>query len=99
MIVYMLIVRVKMRCQDAFVKGMSTITNLIIYSNYIATALQDYKQVDSIYLDFSKDFDSVNHDLLIFKLSKLGIVGKLLEWMRSVTSGREMTVRINGNLK
>ena len=38
--------------QHGFMEGMSTMTYLIIYSNHIANALEGYKQVDSIYLDF-----------------------------------------------
>ena len=84
--------------QHGYVKGKSTITNLIIYSNHIANVLEDNKQFDPVYLDFSKVFDSVNHELLIFKLSKLGIVGKLLEWVESFISDREMSVRIKCNI-
>ena len=49
--------------QHGFVKGGSITTNLILYSNYIAEALVDYAQVDSIYLDFAKAFDKVDHSI------------------------------------
>ena len=76
--------------QHGFVSGRSTITNLLQYNNYIGTALNKYLQVDSFYLDFAKAFDSVNHDILICKLCKLGL--------ESYLQNREITVRIKGHL-
>ena len=64
--------------QHGFVKGRSTLTNLIFYRNFILDTLNDrtpgaHKQVDAIYLDFAKAFDSVNHNLLNYKFPKLGL--------------------------
>ena len=56
------------------------------------------KQVDVIYLDFAKAFDSVNHNLLIYKLAKLGLSGGTLKWILSYLSDRELQVKIKGNL-
>lgn len=84
--------------QHGFVKGRSTLTNLILYSDYISNALSKYKQVDSIYLDFCKAFDSVNHSILIYKLHKFGINGSLLRWIESYLSNRELQVRIKGHV-
>lgn len=90
--------------QHGFVKGRSTITNLIFYNNFIADTLNDescpdeVKQVDAIYLDFAKAFDSVNHNLLIYKLSKFGLSGGTLKWILSYLTKRELQVRIKGNL-
>ena len=84
--------------QYDFVKGRSTITNLIIYIHYISEALEDYKQVDAVYFDFSKGFASANHELLIYEIHKLGINGEVLEWIKSFVSDREMSVRIKSNL-
>lgn len=89
--------------QHGFVKGRSTLTNLIFYNNFISEVLNDrtpgvIKQIDSIYLDFAKAFDSVNHNLLIYKLSKLGLSGCTLKWIYSFLSNRELQVRIKGNL-
>ena len=71
--------------QHGFVKGKSTLTNLIFYNNFISEVLNDKirldgKQIDSIYLDFAKSFESVNHNLLIYKLSKFGLRGSL-KWL------------------
>ena len=46
-------------------KGRSIVTNLILYSNYISQALDKYRQVDSIYLDFDKAFDNWSVNILV----------------------------------
>ena len=53
--------------QHGFIKRRSTFTNLLIYSDYISNSLVSSKQVDSIYLDFRKAFDSVDHDIMIMR--------------------------------
>ena len=85
-------------------KGHSTLTNLIHYSNFISETLNDrkckseeLKQVDSVYLDFAKAFDSVYQDLLIYKLSKFGLCGGTLRRILSYLSNRELMVRIKSN--
>lgn len=83
--------------QHGFVKGRSTLTNLILYSDYIAQSLNRSVQVDSIYLDFAKAFDSVNHGILIYKLFNLGIKGSTLKWIASYLTNRELQVNIKGN--
>lgn len=45
--------------------------------DYISNVLATSVQVDFIYLDLAKAFDSVNHKILLFKLSKFSICGKL----------------------
>ena len=53
------------------------------------------QQVDVIYLDFSKAFDCVSHEKLLFKVQCLGIGGSLLAWFRSYLSGRRHRVVID----
>ena len=52
------------------------------------------KNVDIIYLDFKKAFDSIPHERLIMKMRGYGINGKTLNWVRSFLSGRKQRVRI-----
>ena len=50
--------------QNGFVKGKSTLTNLLIFYEYIYKSFSEGYQVDAVHLDFSKIFDSVQHTLL-----------------------------------
>ena len=46
------------------------------------------QQVDIIYLDIKKAFDSIPHDKLLHKLYSCGIQGNLWKWFKSYLSGR-----------
>ena len=63
--------------------------------HHFAVALERRQQVDVIHLDFSKAFDRVAHEKLLFKLECLGIGGSLLAWFRSYLSGRRHRVVID----
>lgn len=52
--------------------------------------------VDLILFDFSKAFDLVNHDILLTKLSQLGIGGPLFQWITDFLKGRTMRVVVGG---
>ena len=54
--------------------------------------------VDVIYLDYSKAFDSVPHFRLIEKLKEYGIGGSLLLWLKSFLFGRFQRVVLNGSV-
>ena len=50
----------------------------------------------TIFLDFSKAFDSVPHNKLLTKLSHYGIHGNLLRWMEAFLTNRKQRVVVNG---
>ena len=54
--------------QHGFVKGRSTATQLILTHHNWAKTLDDGRQVDVDFLDFSKAFDLVPHNVLLHKL-------------------------------
>ncbi|CAB4026078.1 Hypothetical predicted protein, partial [Paramuricea clavata] len=66
----------------------------VVYN--IGKALDCGKEMDMIYLDFSKAFDSVPHDKLIFKLSQFGITGPLLDWFSDYLSARKQRMVVDG---
>lgn len=82
--------------QHGFVKKRSTTTNLLLYTNYLFENLDNRVQVDSVYTDFCKAFDKVDHLLLLKKIAFNGIRGNLLRWFQSYVTGRVQTVVING---
>jgi hypothetical protein len=84
--------------QHGFESGKSTMTNLVEYTSFILKKMESGFQVDSLYYDFSKAFDRVDHQLLLFKLSKLGLQSNIIVWLRSYMQGRTQRVRLNDSL-
>ena len=82
--------------QHGFRKKRSCISQLIITLNDFADCLKSKKQIDAILLDFSKAFDKVDHKLLLHKLSKMGITGKLHSWITTFLSNRTQVVLVKG---
>ena len=64
--------------------------------DYVATALDNMEQVDAIYLDFAKDFDRVDHGLLLSKLKTFGFGGSLLKLLYSYLCDRSQVANIKG---
>ena len=64
-------------CQHGFRCGRSCVTNLLETLDHIGAILVRAGQVDCVYLDKSKAFDKVRHDVLINKLWDAGFGGKL----------------------
>ena len=70
-------------CQHGSRTGRSTTTQLIQqYMSVIDTLSEGHNQ-EIVYLDFSKAFNKVYHSTLLHKLSKLGLLGDVLSWVRS----------------
>ena len=80
--------------QHGFVKYKSTVSNLLEYQSSLLAAFKDYYQVDVIFTDMEKAFDTVDIALLINKLYAYGITGTLLDWLRSYLTGRKQSVKI-----
>ena len=76
----------------------STLTNLIEYYESILLLLQHHQSVDSIYLDYSKAFDKCDHHIILEKLHRYGIQGKLLEWISLFLTRRQQVVVVQGSM-
>lgn len=82
--------------QHGFVQRRSTVTNLLIYTNYLFDNMDSNKQTDSIYTDFQKAFDRVDHKRLLEKIAFNGIRGNLLRWFKSYITNRTQKIVIKG---
>ena len=81
--------------QYGFMSARSTTSNLLTYQDHLLGAFERRHQVDSIYTDFSKAFDRVNHNLLLEKLEAYGIGHHIVTWLRSFLDDRKQYVRVN----
>ena len=79
--------------QFGFMKGRSTITQLILYLDEIYKAHDMDDDVFCLNLDFSKAFDCVQHPILLNKLRSFGIGGNLLRLLASFLTNREQCVK------
>ena len=81
--------------QFGFQRGKSTYMALLLLVDKITEALDKGECVVGIFLDFSKAFDTVNHDILLQKLSLNGIQDIALTWYKDYLHNRTQYVTYN----
>ena len=81
--------------QFGFRKKHSTTHAFINITELIKSALDQSKFACGIFVDFSKAFDTVDHNILLQKLSHYGIRGLSNKWFESYLTGRKQFVSID----
>jgi len=84
--------------QFGFQKNRSTSDATLRLVDNISLALKNNNFCCAIFLDLAKAFDTVDHDILLGKLDKIGIRGPVLQWFKSYLKNRYQCVSINGTL-
>ena len=82
--------------QFGFRKLHTTYMALMVLIDELTQAMESGDFVIGVYLDFSKAFDTVNHDILLSKLNHYGIRGNALKWFKSYLNNRSQFVSYNG---
>jgi hypothetical protein len=80
--------------QHGFMRHHSTATNLLECTHDWFVGLSNSNNIDVIYVDFSKAFDSIVFSKLLSKLEQCGITGTLLKWLSGFLHGRTHRVVI-----
>ena len=80
-------------CQSAYKPHHGCITALLKVVDDILDGIDDSEATLLVLLDFSKAFDTVNHRLLLEKLSILGFQDSALQWVKSYLSDRKQQVK------
>ena len=82
--------------QFGFRKNHSTIHAMINLFDTCLESLDQKLAVGGIFLDISKAFDCVDHDILLKKLDRYGVRGKAFDWFKSYLTDRELYVTVDG---
>lgn len=82
--------------QFGFIKGRSTVLQLLKVMDIWTESLESGGQIDVIYTDLEKAFDKVPHKRLISKLYSYKINKEVIKWIESFLVNRRQRVRVNG---
>ena len=82
--------------QSAYEKFHSTETALLKVQNDLLMSIDADGGAILVLLDLSAAFDTIDHSVLLNRLSDLGIHGAVLSWFKSYLTGRRQSVKIKG---
>ena len=84
------------KTQYGFRKGLSTENAIINFIDKIHTGLESRQFTAAIFMDLSKAFDVLDHQILATKLEHYGFRGKFLDLLIDFVSNRNYFVNVNG---
>ena len=85
--------------QHGFRSKRSTETALFDFINKVQLAIENKMNPVSIFLDLSKAYDVLDHELLLYKLKTYGIRGITNKWMKSYLSNRKQCVEVKSHTR
>ena len=91
---YMESLRLLNPMQSGFRKQRSTCDHIVRLQDNVNKALHNNEHTLAIFLDFSKAFDMVWRAGLLYKLRRLGIGGRIYNWIADFLTGRKIRVRV-----
>jgi len=79
-----------------FTKGKSSVTHLIAFYSETTGLVNEVNAVDAVYLDLSKPFDVVCHNILIDKLTKYRLNKWKVRWIENCLNSWAQRLLIHG---
>ena len=83
--------------QHGFRKDHSTLSAIYEVTQHLYYNMDQRNITYCAFIDYSKAFDTLDHDALLSKLRKIGITAQVLNWCRCYLTGRKQCVK-NGNI-
>ena len=80
--------------QFGFRKGFSTTTGF----DLICLNMEQGKLCGALFIDLTKAFDTVDHQIMLCKLSEIGLSETSLHWFRSYLTGRQQCTSCGNKL-
>ena len=84
------------RHQSGFRKNHSTDTSLAYLTDKILTGFDSGLLTGMILIDLQKAFDTINHNILLRKMSALRFSDRSINWFQSYLSNRSFRVNVQG---
>ena len=84
--------------QFGFRKGIGTRDAIISFTNKTFQAFNKGNCVLGIFIDFSKAFDTIDHDILLLKLKSIGFKSTAIKWIENYLKDRSQRTKINTTL-
>ena len=75
-------------------KGRSTTHALVDMMHHWHSAIDNRQSVRTVFIDYAKAFDHVGHNILIQKMTALGLPDIIIRWLHSFLSHRRQRVKI-----
>ena len=82
--------------QSGFRPGFSTDTTLTYLTDYIRKQMDRGSLTGMVMLDLQKAFDTVDHSILLSKLTAIGLDPTSVSWLESYLSDRSQSVDVGG---
>lgn len=83
--------------QFGFRPGLSTTDTISYLCNFVSRELNNNKSVSCLFIDLMKAFDSMKHDILLRKLSQIGLSRQDIKWCFSYLTARQQYVDVEGH--
>ena len=84
--------------QFAFRLTGSTTAALVYFMHHVTRLLENKSHVRCLFIDFSKAFDVVSHDILLAKLKALELPAFVFNWIISFLTGRSQLCKVGGGM-
>ena len=85
--------------QFGFWAGHSTEHAILELIDQVSNAFRNSNFVLGVFIDLSKAFDTVDHNILLEKLSMYGVKGNNLKWFHSYLSNRKQYIEFQNDGK
>jgi len=82
--------------QHGFLPKKSCVTNLLSFLEDVTKNVDGGTPIDTIYLDFTKAFDTVPHKRLLIKMADMNINHTVIKWVQNWLTNRAQRVTIRG---
>lgn len=82
--------------QHGFRSQWSTETVILQFLSHVYKSLEEKLFVIGIFIDLSKAFDIIDHEILLYKLNHIGVRGLAHELFKSYIRNRKQSVYCNG---